>query len=313
MSTGRPPSSFGSTISLCLCAASLLLGTACSSDSKSDEDVDASTSGATGSDSEDAKKGDGSTSSRGLDGSVVTSTPGQSTPGQGTPGQTASPDGAVVSVTPASDASTPLATLDGGLQTSDAGEGASDAGGGRLCGTRGAAQSCGPMQFCSFAAGAQCGAADQGGTCKVRPQICEQTCTAEGFCGCDGKVYCNECLAARAGTSVAHEGACGGTTTPPGTTGKTCGGIANLKCESGLFCDYAASAGGQGCGGPIADAAGKCQAVPTSCPTTTTPGNPRNPRGPQAQPVCGCDGKTYASACEAHVKGASVKSQGACN
>ena len=294
MSIGRL-STFAATIPLSLCAATLLLFTACSSDSPNEEELDASTGSASGS-----EQRDGSTSSSALDGKV--GTPGQNNTGGNNTGGTV--DGAVVHDTTDAGGTTPIVTLDSGLGASDAGKPERpDAGEGKLCGTRGAGQ-CSGKQFCSFAASAQCGAADQGGTCKARPDVCEQSCTADGYCGCDGRNYCNECLAARAGTSVAHEGAC--ETTPPTSTGKTCGGIANLQCERGLFCDYEASAGGQGCGGPIADAAGKCQPIPASCPS-----NPRNPRAPAA-PICGCDGKTYPSACEAHLKGESVKAQGAC-
>lgn len=36
--------------------------------------------------------------------------------------------------------------------------------------------------------------------------ICPQDCPS--VCGCDGKTYCNECIANSNGITVAHTGAC---------------------------------------------------------------------------------------------------------
>ena len=61
--------------------------------------------------------------------------------------------------------------------------------------------------------------------------------------------------------------------------GKTCGGIAGVACDYGMFCDFKIGS----C--RISDAQGKCVKVPTACPRIF-------------RPVCGCDKKTYANNCE---------------
>jgi hypothetical protein len=81
--------------------------------------------------------------------------------------------------------------------------------------------------------------------------------------------------------------------------GRTCGGFAALTCDPGQFCNYEEAAGGQGCDGTVADAGGKCEAVPTSCTTDD-------------HSVCGCDHQTYSNRCEAHTASRAVLHDGFC-
>lgn len=60
--------------------------------------------------------------------------------------------------------------------------------------------------YCHLEREAMCGAADQGGVCRERPQAC--TREHRPVCGCDGETYPNACQANAAGTSVASQGAC---------------------------------------------------------------------------------------------------------
>lgn len=55
--------------------------------------------------------------------------------------------------------------------------------------------------FCKSSSG--CGVS---GSCETRPVLCPLVCFPN--CGCDGKQYCNECIAERAGTTIAYPGAC---------------------------------------------------------------------------------------------------------
>jgi hypothetical protein len=183
------------------------------------------------------------------------------------------------------------------LPGKDAGSGGTTSG---RCGTRGGV-TCAMDEFCQFEANTMCGAADQGGTCTKKPEVC--TAIYKPVCGCDGKTYGSDCSANGAGVSVASQGECKGGPViepgPDGPVGKMCGGFAGLKCDSAQFCNYEVEAGGQGCDG-IADGAGTCQATPKACTK-------------EYAPVCGCDHHTYGTACEAHSKGVSVLHKGACN
>lgn len=87
---------------------------------------------------------------------------------------------------------------------------------------------------------------------------------------------------------------------PPGKIGDACGGIAGMQCGTGLYCDA-----GDGtkthmssCGKD--DKGGKCAKIPQECPKNIAY-------------VCGCDGKTYANACEAHSHGVTAAKPGRCD
>jgi hypothetical protein len=166
-----------------------------------------------------------------------------------------------------------------------ASEGECDGGGsGGTCGGLLGAQ-CADNQFCNFAPDAQCGAADQTGTCEARPEAC--TLQFDPVCGCDDRTYGNACEAHSFGVSVLHDGECE-------TAGAPCGGLQGLGCDDGEFCDFPP---GAFCG--AADQTGTCRPIPEICTL-------------QADPVCGCDDVTYGNACAANSAGVSVASAGEC-
>ncbi|HVH47821.1 MAG TPA: Kazal-type serine protease inhibitor family protein [Labilithrix sp.] len=71
-----------------------------------------------------------------------------------------------------------------------------------------AGYACNPGQYCAWAPGDICGAADAPGKCTYKPEACIQL--YQPVCGCDGKTHGNACQAASAGVSVSSDGPCEG-------------------------------------------------------------------------------------------------------
>ena len=143
---------------------------------------------------------------------------------------------------------------------------------------------CGDGDFCSLAPGI-CATPRSIGFCKPIPASCPAA--VQLVCGCDSKQYVNQCTASLAGQSVVSNGAC--------VVG--CGGPGNLACPDGQFCQFKDG----DCSGAVTP--GTCVARQASCVTAPP------------LPVCGCDGKTYASRCDAALTGkagVNVALTGAC-
>ena len=195
------------------------------------------------------------------------------------------------------------------------------------CGAR-AGNTCTSNEYCAYAEGASCGAADAEAVCATRPGACDTIYSP--VCACDGQTYASSCVAAQAGSGILHAGPCsgsgrscvvGGVTYPDGAANisagdgcntcscsdgvlactkkacpapKPCGGFAGFTCDASEYCAYV---DGQLCG--ATDASATCLPRPGTCSTDVSP-------------VCGCDGKGYSNACLAAQAGVGYGSKGAC-
>lgn len=138
-----------------------------------------------------------------------------------------------------------------------------------------------------------------GGTCQPANGAADTVtdgCSASGpICGCDGLTYNSACEAWDFGVSVWFEGTCeqgppaeSEPQTDPEPSSTACGG----GCGVGQFCYFADNSCGAYGGGECRDPDGVC----------TSP----------MKTVCGCNGTTYASECEAVRAGTSVAWYGSC-
>ncbi len=178
---------------------------------------------------------------------------------------------------------------------------------------------CGPDAFCLYPEGT-CSWADMMGTCQPIPDGC--FFLWDPVCGCNGETYANECLMWMDQVSKSHDGQCevppvcasdldcpqpdgpcsivaceNGVcvySVDPNCGGEPCGGIVGLPCPDSQFCLYPEGT----CN--WADMMGVCTPYPEICPSLW-------------QPVCGCDGQTYANECTLWAKGVSMDHEGQCD
>ena len=120
---------------------------------------------------------------------------------------------------------------------------------------------CGAGEYCDFPMDALCGAADQTGVCKVRPEVC--TLEERPVCGCDDHTYANACAANAAGVSVSAPGACE-------NESDTCSD--DRQCPRG-HCERGAVCRGEGCPPPNGQCVGcgdgtelRCRRAELPCP-----------------------------------------------
>jgi hypothetical protein len=120
------------------------------------------------------------------------------------------------------------------------------------------------------------------GACKPKPEACDDVYAP--LCGCDGTTYANKCALLQAGTGKIHDGPC--------ANAAACkiGGAVPACGDKG----YCATAKPGTCGG-----LGTCAPKPGVCTK-------------DANPVCGCNGKTYANPCHAAAAGQNIAAKGAC-
>lgn len=151
-------------------------------------------------------------------------------------------------------------------------------------------RACSQGLYCKPRVGTTCAIIDKAGTCtEIRPCSDE----IDEVCGCNGETYDNECMADEAGVHIAKRGPC--EANEEQTASRCDGPYRQDACGQGEYCDYPA---GDFCGLEMRPA--RCTMSPKSCLS-------------ESKPVCGCDQRTYANACEARRAGVDVLFSRACS
>jgi hypothetical protein len=153
---------------------------------------------------------------------------------------------------------------------------------------------CQTGEYCALSDNASCGST---GTCTAKPAACPQMCLS--VCGCDGVTYDNYCYAQLAGTNMAFGGFC------EESPAVACWPVTNQSCTLATA-QTDCNAGGPnetykrtGSGNPTNEycssalyrpTLASCAIIPDGCDAT-------------GGYVCGRDGKTYHSECDAYWTG----------
>jgi hypothetical protein len=147
---------------------------------------------------------------------------------------------------------------------------------------------CGKGQYCAFTSVNDACGYQTAGTCETIPPPCKALCNdPPTTCGCDGKLYCNDCTAAANGVGVGPMTVCQGQTPKTCTTSKECGPTQLCRFTADDLCGKVST--------------GVCAARPTKCaPICNLIG------------VCACNGKRYCSECDAEANGVSVAPDEVC-